>query len=178
MPRNRIGDRQNRSPRLPAHPLIQIQRALGARAGGRFIQAMLTVSQPGDQHEQEADRMADQVMRMPDQTAPADRGGRRFTADFPSSTYVRSVRGRRNPAGADAGGNERRGGGRNPPGQRSRRTGSTSRVGQYMRRSTDCAVPANHCPNQCAHFLSRGSGVISDKCGCMPMRKRQSQQGR
>ena len=55
----------------PAHPLTQIQRALGARAGGRFIQAMLTVSQPGDPYEQEADRMADQVMRMPDQTAPA-----------------------------------------------------------------------------------------------------------
>ena len=56
---------------IPAHPLTQIRRALGARAGERFIQAMLTVSQPGDQYEQEADRVADQVMRTPDQTAPA-----------------------------------------------------------------------------------------------------------
>jgi hypothetical protein len=48
---------------------------------GRVIQAKLTVNQPGDSYEQEADRVADQVMRMPDrltqqpiqrETAPAD----------------------------------------------------------------------------------------------------------
>jgi hypothetical protein len=56
---------------ISVHPLTQIRRAVGSRAGGRFIQAMLTVSQPGDQYEQEADRVAEQVMRMPDQATPA-----------------------------------------------------------------------------------------------------------
>ena len=35
-----------------------------------FFQAKLTVNQPGDAHEQEADRVADQVMRMKDGAAP------------------------------------------------------------------------------------------------------------
>src|SRR5438477_11312022 len=34
----------------------------------RTVQAKLSVSQPGDQYEQEADRVAEQVMRMPDTT--------------------------------------------------------------------------------------------------------------
>ncbi len=38
-----------------------MQRLLGAGA----IQAKLTVNQPSDKHEQEADRVADAVMRMP-----------------------------------------------------------------------------------------------------------------
>lgn len=41
-----------------------LQRML--RAGA--VQAKLTVNQPGDQYEQEADRMADTVMRMPEPT--------------------------------------------------------------------------------------------------------------
>jgi uncharacterized protein DUF4157 len=66
-------DQQPAKPAAPlhAHPLTQIRRALGTRAGGRFIQAKLTVSQPGDQYEQEADRVADQIMRMPDPASPA-----------------------------------------------------------------------------------------------------------
>src|SRR5262245_29755700 len=52
------------------HPLLQLQRALGNQAAGRFIQAKLKISQPGDAYEQEADRVADQVMRMSDQTTP------------------------------------------------------------------------------------------------------------
>ncbi len=35
------------------------------------VQAKLTVSQPGDSYEQEADRVADEVMRMPEPGAPA-----------------------------------------------------------------------------------------------------------
>ncbi len=35
-----------------------------------FFQAKLTVNQPGDAYEQEADRVADQVMRMKDSAAP------------------------------------------------------------------------------------------------------------
>jgi hypothetical protein len=41
---------------------LAIHRLL--RSGG--IQAKLTVSQPGDEHEREADRVADEVMRMPE----------------------------------------------------------------------------------------------------------------
>ena len=40
-----------------------------ATKGGIFFQPKLTVNQPGDRYEQEADRMADQVMRM---AAPGD----------------------------------------------------------------------------------------------------------
>lgn len=41
----------------------QLQRTIGNRALGRRIQAKLEISQPDDVHEQEADRVADQVMR-------------------------------------------------------------------------------------------------------------------
>jgi len=56
---------------LRAQPLTQIRRALGNQAFGQAIQAKLTINRPGDEYEQEADRVADQVMRMPDDSAPA-----------------------------------------------------------------------------------------------------------
>jgi len=43
----------------------QMQRGYGNNYVGRVIQAKLTVNQPGDIYEQEADRMAAQVMAMP-----------------------------------------------------------------------------------------------------------------
>lgn len=46
------------------HPILQFQRTLGNRAVGRLIQAKLTIGAPGDKYEQEADRVAQQVMRM------------------------------------------------------------------------------------------------------------------
>jgi hypothetical protein len=46
--------------RVPAHTAILNNK--------RIIQANLTVNKPGDRHEQEADRVADRVLRMP---APA-----------------------------------------------------------------------------------------------------------
>ncbi|MBD2037672.1 DUF4157 domain-containing protein [Leptolyngbya sp. FACHB-321] len=54
-----------------AHPLLQLQRQLGNRAvthliQTNLIQAKLSVSQPNDRYEQEADRTAETVMRMPD----------------------------------------------------------------------------------------------------------------
>lgn len=52
--------------RAPVHPLLQLQRMLGNQALGCFIQAKLEVNQPGDVYEQEADRVAEQVMRMPE----------------------------------------------------------------------------------------------------------------
>jgi len=47
-----------------------LQRTLGNRAMGRLIQTKLTVGPPDDQYEQEADRVADTVMRMPAPPAP------------------------------------------------------------------------------------------------------------
>jgi len=46
----------------------ELHQRIGNRALGRQIQAKLKVSEPHDVHEQEADRVADQVMRMPDPT--------------------------------------------------------------------------------------------------------------
>jgi hypothetical protein len=55
--------------------LLHLQRTLGNRAVGALlarpavspplIQAKLTVNAPGDEYEQEANRVAEQVMRMP-----------------------------------------------------------------------------------------------------------------
>ena len=58
------------------NPAGRLQGAIGNQAmlrllrcntasRGHSLQAKLTVSRPGDRHEQEADRVADQVMRMP-----------------------------------------------------------------------------------------------------------------
>jgi outer membrane protein OmpA-like peptidoglycan-associated protein len=47
------------------HQLLSLQRSIGNRAIGRFIQSKLKISQSGDLYEQEADRVADQVTRMP-----------------------------------------------------------------------------------------------------------------
>ena len=47
-------------------PKHALQRSLGNRALGQLVQAKLSVSQPGDLYEEEADRVADEVMRMPD----------------------------------------------------------------------------------------------------------------
>jgi hypothetical protein len=53
------------------HPLMALHQSIGNRAVQRliqshYIQAKLQVSKPGDPYEQEADRVADKVMRMPD----------------------------------------------------------------------------------------------------------------
>jgi hypothetical protein len=52
--------------------LVALQRSIGNRAVGRLLQAKLRVGPPGDRFEQEADRVAAQVMRMP---APAVQRG-------------------------------------------------------------------------------------------------------
>ena len=53
----------------PEHPLLRLQHSAGNHAVGRLIQAKLKVSRPGDRYEQEADRVAEQVMRMPEPVA-------------------------------------------------------------------------------------------------------------
>ena len=60
--------RPDKTPSVPDHSapsLLRLQRTIGNQAVQR-LQAKLTVSTPGDIHEQEADRVAEQVMRMPD----------------------------------------------------------------------------------------------------------------
>jgi len=54
-------------------PIHQLHQQLGNRAVWRMIQAKTSVSSPDDRLEIEADRMADQVMSMPD--PPAENGG-------------------------------------------------------------------------------------------------------
>jgi hypothetical protein len=70
---SRKGDVQRQSGRSASagHPLLNLQRSVGNQAIQRlirspYIQAKLNVSSPGDQFEQEADRVAYTVMRMPD----------------------------------------------------------------------------------------------------------------
>jgi hypothetical protein len=58
--------------RQPTPILNRLQHTLGNRSVSRVIQAKLNISRPGDAYEQEADRVADQVMRMPE---PAAFGG-------------------------------------------------------------------------------------------------------
>ncbi len=67
------------------HPMLAQQTALGNQAMQRMlhtgvIQAKLTVNDPGDQYEQEADRVAEQVMRMPDPGITDRAAARRQTA--------------------------------------------------------------------------------------------------
>ncbi len=65
-PINRIRKkRKRRDEATGLHPLLHLQQTIGNQAVGRLIQAKLKVSQPGDKDEQEADRVADKVMRMP-----------------------------------------------------------------------------------------------------------------
>ena len=61
----------NAHPAPVEYPLLAQQQAMGNQAMQRLlhagmIQAKLTINEPGDQYEQEADRVAEQVMRMPD----------------------------------------------------------------------------------------------------------------
>ena len=59
--RQRLGNQGTQ--RLMSEIIGQSNR--GAQTRSSAIQAKLTISQPGDEHEREADRVADAVMRMP-----------------------------------------------------------------------------------------------------------------
>src|SRR6266851_7136 len=72
-------DLHTRSGKAPAHSesrLARLQSAHGNQhlqrlLGRGVLQTKLTVNQPGDVYEQEADRVADAVMRMPDPAVSA-----------------------------------------------------------------------------------------------------------
>jgi hypothetical protein len=77
-PQSDLEDRQHAAADLGlARPadVLALQRLAGNRAVQRLIQARLTVGPTGDQYEQEADRVAEQVMSMPEgQQQPASDG--------------------------------------------------------------------------------------------------------
>ena len=52
--------------RASVHPLLRFRQAIGNQAFGRIIQAKLRIGQTGDGYEQEADRVAEQVMGIPE----------------------------------------------------------------------------------------------------------------
>jgi hypothetical protein len=65
------GIRLNAPAPIPAYPILRLQKTIGNHAvqhllRSRAMQAKLAISQPGDLYEQEADRVAERVMRMPD----------------------------------------------------------------------------------------------------------------
>ncbi len=65
----RISTRNAASPSdipLTRQNILYLQQTIGNQAVGRLIQAKLKIGQPGDKYEQEADRVADEVMRMPE----------------------------------------------------------------------------------------------------------------
>ncbi|MFN0085503.1 MAG: DUF4157 domain-containing protein [Blastocatellia bacterium] len=65
--------------------LLYLQRTIGNRAVNRLIQAKLEVGQPGDEYEREADQVAEQVLRMPEQetAAPARSAGNQIQRFIP-----------------------------------------------------------------------------------------------
>jgi len=72
-PATRVNHVQQQSdgPALSLHPLAGVQSSIGNHAVQRlisssYIQTKLQISTPGDPFEQEADRVADTVMRMPE----------------------------------------------------------------------------------------------------------------
>lgn len=72
-----LAAKQSNSARPPAHPILALQQTIGNQAVQRLlqssqIQAKLKISQPGDPFEQEADRVADTVMRMPEPASPEE----------------------------------------------------------------------------------------------------------
>lgn len=80
-----------------SHPVLQLQRTIGNQAvSGLLKSGRLQVSRPGDTHEREADRVADQVMGMPDaQARHRDAGGDRGSARSPGpgASVATTVRG-------------------------------------------------------------------------------------
>ena len=51
---------------LTPQNILFLQQSIGNQAVGQIVQAKLRVGQPGDKYEQEADRVADEIMQMPE----------------------------------------------------------------------------------------------------------------
>lgn len=77
IPRIRRKTESFQSMNSPVDRILYLQRTIGNRAVGKLmksgaLQAKLRIGQPGDIYEQEADRVAEQVMRMPDVSSGKD----------------------------------------------------------------------------------------------------------
>lgn len=70
------------APATPAARLLELQRTVGNAAVRRVIQYKLTVSQPGDPYEQEADRVADAAMKATEHTGSAPAVDREKDSDL------------------------------------------------------------------------------------------------
>ncbi len=68
------GRRKRKSDTPQQHSLLQLQQQIGNQAVGRMIQAKLTIGQPDNHYEREADQIADKVMRMPESPSLANGG--------------------------------------------------------------------------------------------------------
>jgi hypothetical protein len=64
--RDTVHARRNSWPKIQTHPLLQLQTTIGNQAVQRLLQAKLKISHPRDRYEREADRTAEQVLRMPE----------------------------------------------------------------------------------------------------------------
>ena len=66
---NSVSSQRSPTPQY-SHPVLKLQQQIGNQAvqrllKSRHIQAKLTIGAPNDKYEQEADRVADQVMHAP-----------------------------------------------------------------------------------------------------------------
>ena len=76
----------------PRTAITFLHRAAGNRAVGRLFQAKLVVGEPSDQYEQEADQVAEQVMRMPElPKADSGPGGNEIRSGYFSPLPVREI---------------------------------------------------------------------------------------
>ncbi len=69
--RRRSSKRKRTADSVQQHPLLHMQQTVGNHAVGRMLQAKLKIGQPGDRYEREADRVAEQVVSMPDRANSA-----------------------------------------------------------------------------------------------------------
>ena len=77
VPQIRRKTESSQSMNSPVDRILFLQRTIGNQAVSKLIksgtlQAKLRIGQPGDVYEQEADRVAEQVMRMPDVSEAKD----------------------------------------------------------------------------------------------------------
>jgi Domain of unknown function (DUF4157) len=74
----------------PLHPMLQLQRQIGNQAVGRLIQTKLAVGEPDDVYEQEADRVAAEVVREIHASAPPA-AQPQLPANITSTPHIQSL---------------------------------------------------------------------------------------
>jgi Domain of unknown function (DUF4157) len=74
----------------PLHPMLQLQSQIGNQAVGRLIQTKLAVGEPDDVYEQEADRVAAEVVREIHASAPPA-AQPQLPANITSTPHIQSL---------------------------------------------------------------------------------------